>query len=74
MASWGPKGRLLSFIFACLCLSKSLLFIIREVNSDEGYVGYTRGHLHEGVKGHKHQSFSISKHYNNMHGKDPNHY
>ena len=36
-----------------------------------GYVGYTRGHLHERVEGHKHQSSSISKHYNSMHGKVP---
>ena len=28
---------------------------------DAGYVGYTRGHLHERVEGHKHQSSSISK-------------
>ena len=38
---------------------------------DAGYVGYTRGHLHERVEGHKHQSSSISKHYNSMHGKVP---
>jgi len=33
---------------------------------DGGYVGYTRGHLHEGVEGHKHQSSSISKHCNQI--------
>ena len=38
---------------------------------DAGYVGHTRGHLHERVEGHKHQSSSISKHYNSMHGKVP---
>ena len=31
-----------------------------------GYVGYTRGHLNERVKGYKHQSSSISKHYNQI--------
>ena len=36
---------------------------------DAGYVGYTCGHLHNGVKGHKQQSFAIAKHYKNMHGK-----
>ena len=24
-----------------------------------GYIGYTRGHLHDGVKGHKHQASAI---------------
>ena len=35
---------------------------------DAGYVGYTRGHLHNRVKGHKQQSSAIAKHYKNMHG------
>ena len=35
---------------------------------DAGYVGYTRGHLHNRVKGHKQQSSAITKHYKNMHG------
>ena len=30
---------------------------------DAGYVGYTRGHLHERVDGHKQKSSSICKHY-----------
>ena len=30
---------------------------------DAGYVGYTRGHLHNRVKGHKQQSSAIAKHY-----------
>ena len=38
---------------------------------DAGYVGYTRGHLHNRVKGHKQQSFAIAKHYKNMHGTMP---
>ena len=38
---------------------------------DAGYVGYTRGHLHNRVKGHKQQSSAIAKHYKNMHGKMP---
>ena len=38
---------------------------------DASYVGYTCGHLHERVDGHKHQSTSISKHYNSMHGMVP---
>ena len=37
---------------------------------DAGYVGYTRGHLHNRVKGHKQQS-AIAKHYKNMHGTMP---
>ena len=37
---------------------------------DAGYVGYTRGHLHNCVKGHK-QSSTIAKHYKNMHGTIP---
>ena len=31
--------------------------------SDAGYVGYTRGHLHNRVKGHKQQSSAICKHH-----------
>ena len=38
---------------------------------DVGYVGYTRGHLHNRVKGHKQQSSAIAKHYNNVHGAMP---
>ena len=34
---------------------------------DAGYVGYTRGHLHNRVKGHKQQSSAIAKHYKNVH-------
>ena len=36
---------------------------------DAGYVGYTRAHLHNRVKGHKQQSSAIAKHY--MHGTMP---
>ena len=36
-----------------------------------GYVGYTRGHLHNRVKGHKQQSSAIAKHYKNTHGTMP---
>ena len=36
-----------------------------------GYVGYTRGHLHNHVKGHKQQSSGIAKHYKNVHGTIP---
>ena len=38
---------------------------------DAGYVGYTRGHLHNLVKGHKQQSSAIAKHYKNMHRTMP---
>ena len=38
---------------------------------DAGYVGYTRGYLHNRVKGHKQQSSAIAKHYKNMHGTMP---
>ena len=38
---------------------------------DAGYEGYTRGHLHNRVKGHKQQSSAISKHYKNVHGTIP---
>ena len=41
---------------------------------DAGYVqhvGYTRGHLHNRVKGHKQQSSAIDKHYKNVHGTIP---
>ena len=34
---------------------------------DAGYVGYTRGHLHEHVEGHTRKSSSIYKHYNLQH-------
>ena len=38
---------------------------------DAGYVGYTCGHLHNHVKGHKQQSSAIAKHYKNVHGMIP---
>ena len=38
---------------------------------DAGYVGYTRGHLHNRVKGHKKQSFAIAKQYKKMHRTMP---
>ena len=38
---------------------------------DAGYVGYTRGHLHNRVKGHKQQSSAIAKHYKNVQGTIP---
>ena len=38
---------------------------------DAGYVGYTRGHLHNRVKGQKQQSSAIAKHYKNVHGTMP---
>ena len=38
---------------------------------DAGYVGYTRGLLHNRVKGHKQQSSAIAKHYKNVHGTMP---
>ena len=38
---------------------------------DGGYVGYTRGHLHSRVKGHRQQSSAIVKHYRNVHETIP---
>ena len=35
------------------------------------YVGYTRGHLHNRVKGHKQQSCAIANDYKNVHGAVP---
>ena len=35
---------------------------------DTGYVGYTRGHLHNRVKGRKQQSAAIATHYRSIHG------
>ena len=37
---------------------------------DAGYVGYTRGHLHNRVKGHKQQSSAIATR-KNVHGTIP---
>ena len=37
---------------------------------DAGYVGYTRGHLHERVDGYKQKSSSICKHYLSEHNSD----
>ena len=37
---------------------------------DAGYVGYTRGHLHERVDGHKQKSSSICKHYFSEHSSN----
>ena len=36
-----------------------------------GYVGYTRGHLHTRVNGHKQKASSICKHYHEQHGEVP---
>ena len=36
-----------------------------------GYVGYTRSHSHNRVKGHNQQSSAIAKHYKNVHGTIP---
>ena len=38
---------------------------------DAGYIGYTRGHLHNRVKGHKQQSSAIAKHCKNVHRRIP---
>ena len=38
---------------------------------DVGYVGYTRSHLHNRVKGHKQQTSAIAKLYKNVHGTIP---
>ena len=37
---------------------------------DAGYVGYTRGHLHERVEGHTRKSSSLYKHYNLQHNSE----
>ena len=34
-------------------------------------MGYTRGHLHNRVKGHKHQSLPFTKHFKTVHGATP---
>ena len=38
---------------------------------DAGYVGYTRRHLYNRVKGQKQQSSVIAKHYKNVHATMP---
>ena len=38
---------------------------------DAGYLGYTRGHLHNSGEGHKYQSSSIAKPYKSVHGTVP---
>ena len=38
---------------------------------DAGYVGYTRGHLHTRVDGHKQKASSVYKHYHEQHGEVP---
>lgn len=38
---------------------------------DAGYVGYTRGHLHTRVDGHKRKASSIYKHYHEQHSEVP---
>ena len=37
---------------------------------DAGYVGYTRGHFHKRVDGHKQKSQSICKHYFSEHNSN----
>ena len=43
--------------------SQCLVYQFQCNRCDAGYVGYTRGHLHERVDGHKQKSSSICKHY-----------
>ena len=38
---------------------------------DVGYVGYTPGHLHRCVDGHKEKASSVYKHYHEQHGEVP---
>ena len=38
---------------------------------DAGFLGYTRGHLHNSGEGHKYQSSSIAKPYKSVHGTVP---
>ena len=38
---------------------------------DAGYVGFTRGHLHTRVDGHKQKASSVYKHYYEQHGEVP---
>ena len=38
---------------------------------DAGYVGYTRGHLHTRVDGHKQKASSVYKHYHEQHSEVP---
>ena len=38
---------------------------------EAGYVGYTRGHLHTRVEGHKRKASSVYKHYHEQHGEVP---
>ena len=40
---------------------------VKQFLCDAGYVGYTRGHLHERVDGHKRKSSLIYKHYHLQH-------
>ena len=63
------------FIFLVLALftnaekvHKRLLWCHTNLQID---VGYTRGHLHYRVKGHKQQSSAIAKHYKTVHGTMP---
>ena len=46
-------------------------FVFTEHLCDAGYLGYTHGHLHNRVKGHKQQSSAIAKHYKNVHRTIP---
>ena len=46
-------------------------FVFTEHLCDASYVGYTHGHLHNRVKGHKQQSSAIAKHYKNVHRTIP---
>ena len=55
-----------------IIVNQVLLFAVYNVTCVmQDYVGYTHGHLHNRVKGHKQQSFTIAKHYENMHGTMP---
>ena len=58
---------ILSVIFKS---SQVTLFKLQCNLCDAGYVGYTRGHLHERVDGHKQKSSSICKHYLSEHNSD----
>ena len=51
---------------------QSVVYRFQRDLCDAGYVGYTHGHLHTRVEGHRQKKSSTSKHYHEQHSEVPN--
>ena len=50
---------------------KCIVYMFECDQCDAGYVGYTKGHLHSRVEGHRQSNSSFARHFLNEHGSVP---